>query len=50
MEVIQVQGVDVYLEGKGSEVVLMLHGWPDTWSATKLSIKAAMDRWIQGCS
>jgi pimeloyl-ACP methyl ester carboxylesterase len=31
MELIQVQGIDVHLEGEGSEIILMMHGWPDTY-------------------
>lgn len=27
---IQVSGTDVHLEGEGSEVLIMIHGWPDT--------------------
>ena len=32
-----IQGVDIQIEGKGSETLLMLHGWPDTlalWNDT----------------
>ncbi|WP_287067213.1 MULTISPECIES: alpha/beta hydrolase [Ramlibacter] len=28
---LSVAGVQVHLEGEGGDVVLMLHGWPDTW-------------------
>lgn len=36
-QTLSVHGIDVHLEGDGPEVVLMLHGWPDThhlWDAT----------------
>ena len=27
---IEVKGTEVWLQGEGDEVILMLHGWPDT--------------------
>lgn len=30
-QTIQVEGIDVYIEGSGDETILMLHGWPDTY-------------------
>jgi pimeloyl-ACP methyl ester carboxylesterase len=29
--VLEVQDMDVFIEGKGSETIVMVHGWPDTW-------------------
>jgi hypothetical protein len=37
-----IQGVDILIEGKGPETLLMLHGWPDTlalWNDTVNSLK-----------
>jgi len=28
---LQVDGIDVLNEGSGSEAIVMVHGWPDTW-------------------
>ncbi|MGY4830324.1 alpha/beta fold hydrolase [Sphaerotilaceae bacterium SBD11-9] len=30
-QTIQVDGVDLHLEGDGPQTVVMIHGWPDTW-------------------
>lgn len=30
-EHLQVDGVDVMVEGEGDETIVMIHGWPDTW-------------------
>lgn len=30
-EQIQVDGVDVFIEGEGNETIVMMHGWPDTY-------------------
>ena len=41
---IEVNGTDVWLQGQGDEVILMLHGWPDTrvlWDGT---VAALQDR------
>ncbi len=38
-----VQGVDVFVEGTGTQTVVMLHGWPDThrlWDGTVEALKA----------
>ncbi len=26
-----IDGVDVFIEGNGTEAIVMVHGWPDTW-------------------
>jgi len=31
MQNIKIAGVDVYIEGEGTETIVMLHGWPDTY-------------------
>ena len=28
---LQVEGIDVHVEGEGTETLVMIHGWPDTW-------------------
>lgn len=40
--VLNVDGIDVLIEGDGPETVLMIHGWPDTcalWDSTVASLK-----------
>lgn len=35
-QTLEVEGIDVHIEGEGAETILMLHGWPDThklWDA-----------------
>jgi pimeloyl-ACP methyl ester carboxylesterase len=29
--VLQVDGVDVHIDGDGAHTIVMVHGWPDTW-------------------
>jgi pimeloyl-ACP methyl ester carboxylesterase len=39
-----IQGVDIQVEGNGSETLVMLHGWPDTlalWSDTVQALSEA---------
>src|SRR5437868_8864237 len=28
---LQIDGTDVHIEGEGTETIVMIHGWPDTW-------------------
>src|SRR3954466_7614622 len=28
---LQVDGIDVFVEGEGAESIVMIHGWPDTY-------------------
>jgi pimeloyl-ACP methyl ester carboxylesterase len=28
---LQVEGIDVFIEGQGNETIVMIHGWPDTY-------------------
>jgi pimeloyl-ACP methyl ester carboxylesterase len=40
---LDVDGTEVLLQGQGDQVVLMLHGWPDThalWDDTVLALRA----------
>ena len=42
MTVIDVDGTEVVLQGEGDEVILMLHGWPDTralWDGTVAALQ-----------
>jgi pimeloyl-ACP methyl ester carboxylesterase len=39
---LSVQGVDVFIEGEGSDTLVMIHGWPDThrlWDTTVQALK-----------
>ena len=36
-------GVDIQVEGKGSETLIMLHGWPDTLALWNDTVKALND-------
>jgi cis-3-alkyl-4-acyloxetan-2-one decarboxylase len=41
-KMVQVQGIDVHLEGEGPEIILMIHGWPDSyrlWDAQVAHLK-----------
>lgn len=42
---ITVHGTDVWLQGQGDEVVLMLHGWPDTRALWDGTVAALQDRY-----
>ena len=39
----RIQGVDIQIEGKGSETLVMLHGWPDTLALWNDTVKALSD-------
>lgn len=41
----QIAGVQVHVEGQGDEVVLMLHGWPDTHRLWDAQVEALQDRY-----
>ena len=41
---INVEGTDVWLQGQGDEVILMLHGWPDTLALWDGTVAALQDR------
>ncbi|MFY8191979.1 MAG: alpha/beta fold hydrolase, partial [Limnohabitans sp.] len=39
---LNIQGVDIHIEGNGPETLVMLHGWPDTlalWDHTVLALR-----------
>lgn len=39
---LQIDGIDVYIEGQGHETIVMIHGWPDTyrlWDAQVAGLK-----------
>jgi pimeloyl-ACP methyl ester carboxylesterase len=41
-QVIKVDGIEVYIEGEGTETIVMIHGWPDThrvWDAQVEELK-----------
>lgn len=43
-QVIEVDGIDVHIEGEGAETIVMLHGWPDTyrlWDAQVAALRGA---------
>ena len=41
---IEVHGTEVWLQGEGDEVILMLHGWPDTRALWDGTVAALQDR------
>ena len=41
---ITVNGTEVWLQGQGAEVILMLHGWPDTHELWDGTVAALQDR------
>ena len=43
---IDVNGTEVWLQGQGDEVILMLHGWPDTRELWDGTVAALQDRAI----
>ena len=43
---IEVNGTEVWLQGQGDEVILMLHGWPDTRALWNGTVAALQDRAI----
>jgi pimeloyl-ACP methyl ester carboxylesterase len=43
-QTIQVNGIDVLIEGEGDETIVMIHGWPDTyrlWDAQVAALKTS---------
>ena len=41
---IEVHGTEVWLQGEGDEIILMLHGWPDTRALWDGTVAALQDR------
>jgi pimeloyl-ACP methyl ester carboxylesterase len=40
-----VDGIDVRIEGEGAEAVVMVHGWPDTWRLWDRQVEALRTRY-----
>jgi len=36
----RIDGVDIHIDGEGDEVVVMIHGWPDTWRLWDAQVRA----------
>ena len=45
MSTIDIEGVDVVVEGEGAETVVMMQGWPDTWRLWDGQVAALKDRY-----
>ena len=41
--VLKIQGVEIQIEGKGSDTLVMLHGWPDTLALWNDTVQALSD-------
>ena len=41
--VMNIQGVDIQIEGDGPDTLVMLHGWPDTLALWNDSVEALKD-------
>lgn len=46
MSVININGTEVLLQGEGGEVILMLHGWPDTRALWDGTVAALQDQFV----
>lgn len=44
-ETIQIDGVDVLIEGEGAETIVMLHGWPDTYRVWDAQVAALQHKY-----
>jgi pimeloyl-ACP methyl ester carboxylesterase len=42
---ISVAGVDVHVEGEGTETIFMIHGWPDTYRLWDVQVQALKGRY-----
>lgn len=42
---LQVDGVDLFIEGDGAQTLVMVHGWPDTWRLWDAQVAALRARW-----
>jgi pimeloyl-ACP methyl ester carboxylesterase len=42
---IQVDGIDLHIEGEGQQTVVMIHGWPDTWRLWDAQVAVLAPRW-----
>ena len=41
----EVQGIPIYVEGEGSETIVMVHGWPDTYRLWDDTVAHLKDRY-----
>ena len=41
----KIDGIEVQVEGKGAEAVVMIHGWPDTLRLWDATVEALKPRW-----
>ena len=46
MKTIHIQGTEVGLQGEGEQVILMLHGWPDTLNLWDGTVAALQDQFV----
>ena len=44
-QVIKVDGIDVYMEGEGTETIVMIHGWPDTYRVWDAQVEELKQRY-----
>ena len=42
---LQIEGIDVYVEGDGAETIVMIHGWPDTYRLWDAQVDAFKNRY-----
>ena len=44
-QTLQIDGIDVYVEGDGPETIVMIHGWPDTYRLWDSQVSALKSRY-----
>ena len=44
-QVTTVDGIDVYIEGEGTETIVMIHGWPDTYRVWDAQVEELKHRY-----
>jgi pimeloyl-ACP methyl ester carboxylesterase len=42
---LQVDGIDIHLEGEGPQTIVMIHGWPDTYRLWDAQVEALAPHW-----
>src|SRR6185437_7978277 len=42
---LQIDGIDVFVEGDGDESIVMIHGWPDTYRLWDAQVAFFRDRY-----
>jgi pimeloyl-ACP methyl ester carboxylesterase len=45
MTPLQIDGIDIHVEGQGEDVILMIHGWPDTYRLWDPQVEAFKGRY-----